>query len=311
MQIFFSMKKVAILTNFNAGRGRSRDAVRAAQHALWGWDVEVMHPKSEADLQRITAELDPKIYRAAVVVGGDGTVNHALRGLVSSGVPLCPFPAGTANDLARELDIQADWEQIQGLLDSGWNDRMDVIEVNGIPFVTVAGLGLGAKLTKEFNELRKCSTVFRQVYRLLESQIYQALSVKTILWNGVGARHIHVRADSFDEKIRTAVVFVCNQAFLGSNLMVAPHTKNDDRKFHVLVVPKLNRLSMLRGMMEMRAGRLPENFIIFSTDSLRLKSLDGAPLMVFGDGETLTESHELEFKIRPKSLSVLRRGIPA
>src|SRR6516165_9329979 len=38
-----------------------------------------------------------------LVLGGDGTINEAANGLVSSGVPLGVLPAGTANVLAMEL----------------------------------------------------------------------------------------------------------------------------------------------------------------------------------------------------------------
>ena len=40
-----------------------------------------------------------------IVCGGDGTINEAVNGLARSDLPLAVLPAGTANILAKELDI--------------------------------------------------------------------------------------------------------------------------------------------------------------------------------------------------------------
>lgn len=44
-------------------------------------------------------------YDAIVVAGGDGTISEVAKGLLGSGVPLGIIPVGTANSLARELDM--------------------------------------------------------------------------------------------------------------------------------------------------------------------------------------------------------------
>jgi diacylglycerol kinase family enzyme len=300
------MKRIAILVNPHAGKGSALHAVQEARRVLWGWELDVIQPCSEEELQEVSAELNPEEYRAAIVIGGDGTVNQAIRGLVKSGVPLCPFPAGTANDLASELGITADWERIQILLDSRRTEEIDLVEANGVPFATVAGLGLGSTLTEEFNRLRKSSALARSISRVFDSQIYLALSAKTILLSARRSRQIHFRADSFDERLAASAVFVCNQGFLGKQFQVAPQTRNDDRKFNVLIITRSSRLSLIRGMMRLRSGDLPKDFIAFSTDFLRLRAVDHEPLKVFGDGEIFTEGVDLEFRIHSKKLRVLR-----
>lgn len=44
-------------------------------------------------------------YDAILVAGGDGTIREVAKGMLGSGVPLGVIPVGTANSLARELDM--------------------------------------------------------------------------------------------------------------------------------------------------------------------------------------------------------------
>ena len=77
-----------------------------------------------------------------VIVGGDGTVNAALRGLMETGLPLGILPLGTANDLARTLRIPADPSAAAAVIIGGQMRRIDVDQVNDQFFINVASMGL-------------------------------------------------------------------------------------------------------------------------------------------------------------------------
>ena len=164
-----ALRKLAIMANPAAGRGRALALAQEARRALWGWPLELFVPETASELQEACRTLEPARFEAAIVIGGDGTINRALRGLTKSGVPLLPFPGGTANDLATELGIPADWEGVQRLVDARARAPMDLIEVNGVPFATVAGIGVGAELTELFNTRRDRSVLFQLMARHLRS----------------------------------------------------------------------------------------------------------------------------------------------
>ncbi|MEK6705646.1 MAG: diacylglycerol kinase family protein [Bdellovibrionota bacterium] len=302
------MKKLAILANPASGKGKAIEAVQTAKRALWGWDIEFHFPSSSNELRKICQKLNKTTYEAAVVIGGDGTMNDAIRGLIESKVPLCPFPAGTANDLAQELGISDDWNDIQQLIDGGQTKMMDLIEVNHMPFATVAGIGIGALLTAEYNAIRRKSPVLREILKPLHNQVYTALTLKTILLKRDYFHHVRVKSDTFDEKLKTAALFVCNQSRLGGDLKLAPATQNDDKKFNVLIIPRSRNYQLIRALLELKRGRMPKDFILFSTDRLWVHELLNKPIRVFGDGEILAEHNELEFKILPKALQVYRKA---
>ncbi len=302
------MKKIAILANKSSGQGSALKATLSAREKLWGYPHEIHFPSSQSELRTICSKLSPEIYEALIVIGGDGTVHQAIRGFAiqPNDVPLYPFPGGTANDLARELGLHADWHQVETLIGQKQHDLIDMIEVNGIPFSTVGGIGICAILTQEFNDIRSRSPLFKKLSQLLHIQIYTALSAKTILTRRDYLHYIHIQSSDFNEKIRTPAVFFCNQTYLGGNVKVAPTLDNTDKRFNVLIVTNTSRARLLTSSLQLKRGKLPSNFFVFSTDHLTLTDLNNRKLSVFGDGELLTENTQLEVKILPQSLRVYR-----
>ncbi|UCG78811.1 MAG: diacylglycerol kinase family lipid kinase [Nitrospirota bacterium] len=69
------------------------------------YDVEVFLSSKKGEIESLakgSVEMSPDIV---FVMGGDGTFNEAVNGLVHSEVPVAFIPSGTTNVLARELDI--------------------------------------------------------------------------------------------------------------------------------------------------------------------------------------------------------------
>jgi diacylglycerol kinase family enzyme len=304
------MRKVAVIINRHAGAGIAQAHLRAARRVLWGWPLEVIEPASLGELALRCRALKPDDYEAIVVIGGDGTFQKVLQARWNSqprsSIPLLPFPAGTANDLATELGIRPDWEQVQALLDGHSVQDIDLILVNGIPFATLAGVGVGAKLAEEYNQRRQQSWLFRQAARQLQSQIYLALSAKALILGKKHIHHLQIQAPGFCQRLRTNAVFICNQYQLGGQLTVSRTGRNDDGLFQVTIVPRTGLVSLMSGLSDLRSGIIPDDFIQTSVERLWIRDLDQRPIRVFGDGEILVESTELSFTIANRALSVYR-----
>ena len=301
------LRKIAVIVNRHAGKGKAIEALQHARRVLWGWPMEFISPDSSEELRNVCAGLSQDKYEAAVVIGGDGTINHAIRGLARTGVPLLPFPGGTANDLAAECGVKADWEQVQRLIDNNLHEAVDLIEANKVPYATVAGIGVGAALTAELNEKRRSSQFFRIGLDRLRSEIYTLLSAKTVILRNDYVHRLHVRSNVFDEKLQAAAVFICNQDRLGGNMKVARSSENHDQIFSVLIIPAAPKHQLLMSLAKLKMGRISEgDFILFSTGQVTIRELDHRPIEVFGDGETLVRESAIDFKILPQGIRVYK-----
>ncbi len=136
---------VLLLVNPAAGRGRSRSRVRDAVAALETVaPVLVRESAAPGDETRIAASAEAQAARALVVLGGDGTVSHAARGLLAaaSATPLAVLCAGTGNDLAKSLGTPShDPRALARCVAAGRTRPLDVGTIDGVPFVNAAGLG--------------------------------------------------------------------------------------------------------------------------------------------------------------------------
>lgn len=301
-------RRIAVIANPEAGSRRARHWMERMGRALGnGFELESHVPRSAAELRELCSRLSRKEYLATLVIGGDGTHHQALQGLWKmgdAGAPLYSFPGGTANDLASELRLKACLEQARALLDRNQTDAIDVISVNGSPFSTIAGIGLGALLTQTLNETRKKSRLFCTFVRTLRSGIYPAMSAGAILGARTFIQDVRIESDGFSGRLRVAALFVCNQDRLGASFKIGRGSSNHDGVFEVLVVPAKGAFAMLQDMLTLRSGGTPEGAIRFSTRRLKVASASGRMLPVFGDGEVLPGSRQLDFEIHPASLRV-------
>jgi len=140
-----------LVVNPASGQGRARRG--ADRVAGWldefGLHVEVVTTRSPEDAtalgQRAAAGGG---WERVVVCGGDGTVSSLAAGLVGSAVPMAVIPAGTANCLARELEIPRSLREACRVAATGGLRRIDVGLANGRPFALMAGVGFDGEVVR-------------------------------------------------------------------------------------------------------------------------------------------------------------------
>ena len=92
-----------------------------------------------------------------VGAGGDGTIRMVADGLAGTGIPMGLVPAGTANLLARNLDVPLHEETAIEVALTGNSRTIDLIKITvdereAEHFAVIAGVGVDAMIMDEVND---------------------------------------------------------------------------------------------------------------------------------------------------------------
>jgi diacylglycerol kinase (ATP) len=161
-----------VIINPAAGSGRAgkRWPEFEAEIARHGYDVQPNFTSGPDDATRLARQLALGGARTIVCVGGDGTANEIINGMIDDGQPvnratrLALIPCGTGKDLGRTLGTR-DVESMLRALADGATALMDVGRVTyqdaltgetvSRLFANVADAGLGAATAERINRSSK------------------------------------------------------------------------------------------------------------------------------------------------------------
>lgn len=89
-----------------------------------------------------------------VGVGGDGTIREVAHGLEGRDTPLLIVPQGTENLLANELGFNERLKTIIRTFEAGYTRPLDLGNVNGRCFTSIAGFGFDGEVVRKMSQQR-------------------------------------------------------------------------------------------------------------------------------------------------------------
>lgn len=137
--------KAAIIYNPNSGKHSTNKKLEKQFLSILrekGYEVEIYITEYHLHAKKIIQELSDDID-LVLVIGGDGTLNEAITGNCERVKPLLisPLPLGTTNDVCTMLGYGKNIiTNLQDIL-NGVTCDIDIFEINGHPFIYVAGFG--------------------------------------------------------------------------------------------------------------------------------------------------------------------------
>ncbi|KAF0207232.1 MAG: diacylglycerol kinase family protein [Actinomycetota bacterium] len=120
-----------------------------------GAEVTLRFLREDVDLGHLLR--DATGYDRVVASGGDGTVSSVVYALRNTGIPVMPYPAGTANLIAHNLNMPTEPVELARLALEGTPVALDIGELdidNGVGFLMVAGAGFDADLVEKARDLK-------------------------------------------------------------------------------------------------------------------------------------------------------------
>jgi diacylglycerol kinase family enzyme len=229
--------RVTLIHNPGAGRQEGDGAAKL---------VRLLEEEGHTVLAKSTAEADWKDVLHApadlvAVAGGDGTVARVAIAMAGRGIPVAPFPAGTANNITRTLGlIERPWEELVRAWPHARRVRLDVGTARGPwgekPFIEGVGAGLFACLLGSSDPARKLAQTRQPGERV-------ALALEILKRQAADCRPIEIEGDIDGEAFsgRYLLFEVVNLRYVGPSLFLAPDSQPGDGTFDVVVVTEAER----------------------------------------------------------------------
>ncbi len=259
------------------------------------YQVVMTHkPKEAIDLAREAS----KKYEVIVAVGGDGTVNEVVNGIVDSKAKLGIIPIGSGNDFAKQMGLTYNLKKDLEILSEGKIKVVDLGLVNKRHyFINGLGVGFDGEVAYHVRDFLKYAKGFSgyllSVFRTLAT--YKFNRVK-----------FYVDGNKLKEE-KILLIATCNGTTYGGGFKVAPSAKVDDGLLTICFVGKMGKFYAVRNIPKILQGThisLPE-VSTYTGKNVRIKS--EKDLFSQLDGEILPPLKEFEVEIMPNKISVIRK----
>lgn len=238
-----------LIFNPVAGKQKTFKNLEIVKHILDERKIEYAVYKSGGihDAEYIARDLTTKRETDLIVLGGDGTLNEVLNGIVDpSKCNLGLIPSGTGNDFAERMGIPLDAEKAILRIIEGEAKPIDYIDVSGTRSMNVAGLGI------DVDVLERCQR------GKMKGKLKYLISLIQSLFTFKGY-NVHIEAEGVSEDRKVLICAVCNGAQFGGGIKICPTADPADGKLDVVTVDFINgKLAIVKAFLELMKGRILE-----------------------------------------------------
>lgn len=284
------------IVNPSAGSGRALRAWKRLQE-LTGTALPSRLTKGPGHASELAVEAAQEGYPLVVAVGGDGTANEVVNGLMQLSPERRPafgqLSSGTGNDFARNVGLPRRVDQWVRMLREPRLRSLDLGRVNGRYFLNATGVGFDAEVAYLADRL---PTVFTGTFNYLVSILVELLTYRS--------QTMRIQVDGTRLEEQCFLVAVGNLPHVGGGIRICPGARADDGLFEVVVVKALPRLEVLRVLPKAFSGGHIGHPKVQVLSGRQVIIDSAAPLHLQADGEVFS-GLPAHFEVHPAALQLL------
>ncbi|SDK21756.1 diacylglycerol/lipid kinase family protein [Natronincola ferrireducens] len=237
------MEKIQIICNPNAGRQILQKSLPKLINTLQNQKnirVDINYTTKALDAKNMAIEGCHQEYDLIITVGGDGTVNEVVNGImVSDRKPkLAIYPAGTVNDFGNYLKIPKSVENFSTMILKGNTTKVDVGLARERYFLNVAAAGLLPEVAHRVSSEAK-TVLGKFAYYIEGIKEFSKLRFKPM--------KITLKHNGREEEKEILFFILANSPSVGGFKYVAPQAKINDGHLDLLIVEN-NQLMDVAGI---------------------------------------------------------------
>lgn len=286
-----------LIVNPVSGKGDPIDRRKSLQKVAksLGWIGTYRETTKDLNATTIAKEEVKKGAKHIIACGGDGTIMEVLDAVINKNITLGIIPLGTANILARNLNLPLEMDDAMKVALLGNNFQMDVGRANGTYFTLVAGIGLDAEVMRVADRKLKNRWGF----------FAYILSVIKNITNRSGKYEV-----TLDNKkpftIRAKTIMASNMGRLMGGLEVVPLTDPQSGTLRLGIVKSKNLAMWIDLFSNALRGKVHKSphYDVHQAQKITIRVLSGKKYYEC-DGEHFPPTDVLKISILPKALTVM------
>ena len=302
------LRNALLIHNPNAGNGGNsrRRLIEEARRifANGGIEADLAETSGPGDATEIARQATKDGRQLVIACGGDGTLNEVVNGLAVAQnghrVPLALLPGGTANILAKELDIPWDIPKAAQKLLLG--------EVKDIALGLATPL-LQPERKKYFLSVAGAGPDGTIVYSI-DLDLKARVGILAYWWQG--AREVfrykfqHFQVSTATSSVDASLVIIGRTKNYGGPFKITTEADLYEDQFEVMALTTQSGFRYLSYLPTLWMGKLrgTKGVHHYKSDSVVCQPLDETPVYAQVDGEPLARL-PVEFKIIPRALKLL------
>lgn len=271
-------------------------------------NFDEVYTKKPGDAIDIASKAVEESYDYIMSVGGDGTVNEIINGMLSSKTKerktkLIIYPLGTGSDLSRALNLPHDIKKFSALIAREKIRTIKAVEANFLNhnqqpekryFLNIADCGMGAEVAKKLNKSSK--TIDGSLSYLLK--IFQTLFKYR-------NKEIKIETDTnliYQGKVN--MVIIAHGNYFGGGIKIAPEADLFGDKLNLIILKDFSKVGIILNLIKGYTGKHLDHPLVDSylVEKVKISAVEKAELEL--DGESIG-STDAEFKISEKKISIL------
>ena len=307
-----SKERHKIIVNPTSGRGNGEKIIPALQEGLrkYGVDFDLVRTERPFHAVELARQAAAEGFDVVVAVGGDGTANEVINGLMqvkengTLQTALGVIGAGRGNDFAYSLGMPADVDEACRVLAQGKQKTIDIGHMRGglFPdgryFGNSLGIGFDAVVTMEALKMTRLSGMASYLVAVLKTVFlyYQAPQIE-----------ITYRSELLS--LPALMISIMNGQRQGGMFIMSPEAQNDDGLFDLCIVREVRKWRIFTLIPYFFSGaQFGQNEVQFlQTEQVTVTAVRGV-LPAHLDGEIVcTEGKELRVKLLPGQMQAVCR----
>lgn len=296
------IKAIRVKLIVNPGAGNVADATNNLKLVIAyleanGLQVDVAMAKPKEEATPIARRAVKNKYKKVIAMGGDGTVEAVMRGMIGKKARLGIIPVGTENNIAKSLGIPKDLKEACDMVASDNVRKLDMGQIKTskgkkFNFFEMATIGLSATIYPAANKfaISKLSTIKSAAMTLIHQETRPKFNLTLDNESKI--------------EVETMVVMVSNTPMFGKNFLVAPNASLQDGLLDISVYPDFSKTELLGYYAAIMDGGYSGDGKVQHYQAKKLKVKTSPKVDVMADGVELGKG-VVTIKVRPGALHVI------